>query len=152
MNNDMNWAKDGFKVSDRREDMDVSMIHDFLSNSYWARGTDKATVERSIQNSLCLGVFHNGAQIGFGRAITDRSTFAYLADVFIIEPFRGRGLGKWLVDCFLAHPDLQGMRRWLLATVDAHGLYAQKGFVPLQEPRRFMEKGSTSQKGYNQVL
>lgn len=147
MSNCMNWAKNGFEVSDRREDMDVSMIHDFLSNSYWARGIDRATVERSIQNSLCLGVFRDGTQIGFGRAITDRSTFAYLADVFILEPFRGQGHGKWLVDCFLQHPDLQGMRRWLLATVDAHGLYLQNGFVPLQEPTRFMEKSITSPKG-----
>lgn len=135
----MDWAKAEFTVSDRREDIDVTMVHGYLTTSYWAKGIDKSTVERSIANSLCLGVFHNKRQIGFGRVITDRSTFAYLADVFILEEYRGRGLGKWLVDCVLEHEELQGMRRWLLATFDAHGLYMQKGFVPLQEPRRFME-------------
>ena len=135
----MNWSKAEFTVSDRNEDLDVTLIHGFLTTSYWAKGIDKSTIERAIANSLCLGVFHNGKQIGFGRAITDRSTFAYLADVFVLEEYRGRGLGKWLVDCFLEHKELQGLRRWLLATLDAHSLYSQKGFVPLQEPQRFME-------------
>ena len=135
----MNWSQAEFTVSDRQECMDVTMIHGFLTTSYWAKGIDKSTIERAIANSLCLGVFHNGKQIGFGRAITDRSTFAYLADVFVLEEYRGRGLGKWLVDCFLEHKELQGLRRWLLATLDAHDLYSQKGFVPLQEPQRFME-------------
>ena len=135
----MNWSKAEFTVSDRKEDMDVTMIHGFLTTSYWAKGIEKPTIERAITNSLCLGVFHNKKQIGFGRAITDRSTFTYLADVFILEEYRGRGLGKWLVDCFLKHEELQGLRRWLLATLDAHDLYRQKGFVPLQEPQRFME-------------
>ena len=135
----MNWSKAEFTVSDRNENIDVTMVHGFLTTSYWARGIDKSTVERALANSLCLGVFHKEKQIGFGRAITDRSTFAYLADVFILEEYRGRSLGKWLVDCFLEHEELQGLRRWLLATLDAHGLYRQKGFVPLQEPQRFME-------------
>ena len=135
----MNWSKAEFTVSDRKEDMNVTMIHGFLTNSYWAKGIGKSTIERAIANSLCLGVFHNEKQIGFGRAITDRSSFAYLADVFILEEYRGRCLGKWLVDCFLEHEELQGLRRWLLATLDAHDLYRQKGFVPLQEPQRFME-------------
>ena len=134
----MNWSKAEYTVTDRNEIMDVTMVHGFLTTSYWAKGIDKSTIERALANSLCLGVFHNGKQIGFGRAITDRSTFAYLADVFILEEYRGRGLGKWLVDCFLEHEELQGLRRWLLATLDAHGLYSQKGFVPLQEPQRFM--------------
>ena len=135
----MNWSKAEFTVSDRKESMDVTMVHGFLTTSYWAKGIEKSTIERAIANSLCLGVFHNEKQIGFGRAITDRSTFAYLADVFILEEYRGRGLGKWLVDCFLEHEELQGLRRWLLATLDAHSLYSQKGFVPLQKPQRFME-------------
>ena len=135
----MNWSKAEFTVSDRKEDMDVTMIQGFLTTSYWAKGIEKSTIERAIANSLCLGVFYNEKQIGFGRAITDRSTFAYLADLFILEDYRGRGLGKWLVDCFLEHEELQGLRRWLLATLDAHGLYKQKGFIPLQEPQRFME-------------
>ena len=142
----MMWAKDGFAVSDRREDKDVSMIHDFLSESYWARGIDKAIVEQSIQYSLCLGFFQKGAQIGFGRATTGRSIFSSLTDIFVLEPSRGQGHGKWLIDWFLRHPDLQGLRRWLVAMADAHGLYQQKGFVPLAEPKRFMEKSRTSTK------
>jgi GNAT superfamily N-acetyltransferase len=142
----MIWAKAEFTVSDRKDIMDVAIIHGFLTTSYWAKGIDRTTIERAIANSLCLGVFHNDKQIGFGRAITDRSTFAYLADVFILEEYRGRGLGKWLVDCFLEHEELQGLRRWLLATLDAHDLYRQKGFVPLQEPQRFMEISMNKEK------
>lgn len=147
----MKVAKDEYSVSDRSEDMDVAMIHGFLTTSYWAKGIDKATVERSIANSLCLGLFHHDKQIGFGRAITDRATFAYLADIFVLEEYRGRGLGKWLVDCFLEHHDLQGLRRWLLITLDAHALYTQKGFGPLQEPERFMESRVERSKWYCQI-
>jgi len=135
----MKWSKGEFTVSDRKEDMNVAMIHGYLTTSYWAKGIDKATIERAIANSLCLGIYDKDKQIAFGRAITDRSTFAYLADVFVLEEYRGHGIGKWLIDCFLEHDQLQGLRRWLLATLDAHGLYRQKGFVPLQEPQRFME-------------
>lgn len=135
----MKWSRDQYTVTDDPAAMDIPMIHGFLTQSYWAKGIDRATVERSVANSLSMGVFSKGAQIGFGRAVTDRATFAYLADVFILPEYRGRGLGQWLIDCFLHHPELQGLRRWLLGTVDAHGLYARKGFVPLQEPARFME-------------
>ena len=135
----MKWSKGEFTVSDRKEDMNVTMIHGFLTTSYWAKGIDKVTIEKAIANSLCLGIYDKDKQIAFGRAITDRSTFAYLADVFVLEEYRGQGMGKWLVDCFLEHDQLQGLRRWLLATLDAHELYSQKGFVPLQEPQRFME-------------
>lgn len=147
----MKLAKAEYSVSDRSEDMDIAMIHGFLTTSYWAKGIDKATVERSIANSLCLGLFHRDKQIGFGRAITDRATFAYLADVFVLEEYRGRWLGKWLVDCFLEHHDLQGLRRWLLITLDAHALYTQKGFGPLQEPGRFMEIRVERSKWYRQI-
>ena len=135
----MKWTRDDYTVTDHQEDMDIGMIHGFLTQTYWAGGIDQATVARSMVYSLCLGVFHQGLQIGFGRAITDRATFAYLADVFILPDHRGRGLGKWLVNCFLQHEELQGLRRWLLATADAHGLYRQTGFAPLREPDRFME-------------
>lgn len=135
----MEWQKGEFTITTRQDDLDIEMIHGFLSTSYWAKGIPKAIVEKAIENSLSFGVYHNGSQIGFGRAITDRATFAYLADIFILPEFRGRGLGKWLISCFLAHPELQGLRRWLLATSDAHGLYRQNGFGPLKKPENFME-------------
>ncbi len=148
----MLWTKGEFIVTDRQEEMDLYMIHGFLAGSYWAKGIDRATVERSIANSLCLGVFHRGSQIGFGRAITDRATFAYLADVFVLEEYRGRGIGKWLVDCFLEHDELQGLRRWLLATRDAHELYRRKGFGQLQYPDKWMEMKGQSKTLPNQEL
>lgn len=135
----MNWVKDHYSVTDDLKKMDIQMIHRFLTESYWAFGIDKVTVERSIVNSIAMGVFDNDIQIGFGRAVTDRARFAYLADVFILPEHRGLGLGTWLIDCFLQHPELQGLRRWLLATMDAHEFYSQKGFIPLQKPGRFME-------------
>ena len=138
----MKWTKGHYTISDDPSDLDISMINQFLTRTYWANGIDRETVQRSIEHSLSMGIFHNGAQVGFGRAVTDRATFAYLADVFVLPEHRGQGLAKWLVECFLQHQELQGLRRWLLATADAHGLYAQKGFVPLLEPGRFMEKNS----------
>jgi GNAT superfamily N-acetyltransferase len=93
-----------------------------------------------MAHSLSMGIFQEQCQVGFGRAVTDRSTFAYLADVFVLPEHRGRGLGKWLVDCFMEHPELQGLRRWLLATADAHALYSRAGFVPLKVPDKWMEK------------
>jgi GNAT superfamily N-acetyltransferase len=100
----------------------------------------RAIVERAIQHSLCFGVFHGGNQVGFARVVTDRATFAYLADVYILEAHRGRGLSRRLMQAVLGHPDLQGLRRFLLATMDAHGLYAQFGFKPLANPSRMMER------------
>jgi GNAT superfamily N-acetyltransferase len=120
--------------------LDVSLIHAFLSEqSYWAPGIPRELVARSLENSLGFGLYQESRQIGFARVVTDRATFAYLADVFVIEAFRGQGLGKWLIECVLAHPDLQGLRRWLLGTRDAHGLYERFGFTPLAEPSRFLE-------------
>jgi GNAT superfamily N-acetyltransferase len=120
--------------------LDVAMIHAFLSEqSYWAPGIPREVVARSIKNSLCFGLYQGNQQIGFARVVTDWATFAYLADVFVIEAFRGQELGKWLIECVLAHPDLQGLRRWLLGTRDAHGLYEQFGFTPLTAPSRFLE-------------
>jgi GNAT superfamily N-acetyltransferase len=120
--------------------LDVSLIHQFLSEqSYWAPGIPRSVVERSIQNSLCFGLFDESQQIGFARVVTDRATFAWLGDVFVIDAFRGQGLGKWMVGALLKHPDLQGLRRILLGTRDAHSLYARFGFTALAEPSRFLE-------------
>ena len=119
--------------------MDVDVIHGYLTQSYWSPGIPRATVERAIANSLCWGVFHGEAQVGFARVVTDRATFACLADVFILEAHRGKGLSKLLVQAVLAHPDLQGLRRFTLATRDAHGLYGRFGFKPLANPSRIME-------------
>jgi GNAT superfamily N-acetyltransferase len=120
--------------------LDLRTIHEFLTNSYWARGVPLEVVERSVRGSLCFGLYEGDRQIGFARVITDYATFAYLADVFVLESHRGRGLGKVLIAAILGHPSLQGLRRWLLATRDAHSLYAQYGFVPLAAPGRFMER------------
>jgi GNAT superfamily N-acetyltransferase len=136
----MKWQQDEFTVTDNRGDLDIEMIHDFLCKvSYWAKHIPRSTVEKSVNHSLCFGLYHNGKQIGFARAITDCATFAYLADVFVVPDYRGRGLGKWLISCILLHPELQGLRRWMLATLDAHGLYEQNGFVKLQNPEWFLE-------------
>ncbi len=120
--------------------LDLKTIHEFLTNSYWARGIPIEVVERSIRGSLCFGLYDGDQQVGFARVISDCATFAYLADVFVLESHRGRGLGKMLMASILAHPSLQGLRRWLLATRDAHDLYAQFGFAPLAAPERFMER------------
>lgn len=129
-----------FVLSTDRSRLDVLLIHRFLSEqSYWAPGIPRAVVERSIANSLCFGLFHESRQVGFARMVTDRATFAWLADVFVINEFREQGLGKWMIGSLLKHPDLQGLRRVLLGTRDAHGLYAQYGFKPLADPTRFQE-------------
>jgi GNAT superfamily N-acetyltransferase len=115
------------------------LIHEFLSHSYWAEGVPREIVAQSIRNCLCFAVLQGSHQVGFARVITDYATFAYLADVFIVESHRGKGLGKFLLECIVNHPQLQGLRRWMLATRDAHSLYAQFGFKPLAKPERFME-------------
>jgi GNAT superfamily N-acetyltransferase len=120
--------------------LDLGLIHDFLCNrSYWAAGRPLEVVRRSIEGSLCFGLYHQGQQVGFARVVTDRATFGWLADVFVLEDYRGQGLSKWLVGCIVDHPDLRGLRRLLLGTRDAHGLYERFGFRPLPEPERFME-------------
>jgi GNAT superfamily N-acetyltransferase len=141
---------DGFLISTDRERLDIDMIHNFLAHqSYWATGRSRELVERAIANSLCFGVYQTCEsalkQVGFARVITDYATFAYLADVFILEEYRGQGLAKWLIGTIRAYPELQGLRRWLLATKDAHGLYRQFGFKDLSAPERWMEvSGSTT--------
>lgn len=129
-----------YEVSCDRERIDVSMVHAFLRESYWARGRTRETVQRSIDNSLCFGVYAAGKQIAFARVITDRAVFAYLADVFVIPEFRGRGVSKLLVGTILSHPDLQRLRAFTLGTRDAHGLYSQFGFAPVKEPERLMAR------------
>jgi GNAT superfamily N-acetyltransferase len=118
---------------------DVDAIHAFLTQSYWSPGIPRATVARAIVNSLCFGVFSQGQQVGFARMVTDKTTFAYLCDVYVLEAHRGRGVSKQLMAYIMKHPDLQGLRRMMLATRDAHGLYAQFGFTPLSAPDRIME-------------
>ena len=119
--------------------LDRPLIHAFLSRSYWAAGIPRETVDRSIEGALCFGVYEGASQVGFARVITDRATFAYLADVFVLEPHRGRGLAVWLMEAIRSHPDLQGLRRWILMTRDAHGLYEKSGFRTIEDPRRCME-------------
>ncbi|HYE03575.1 MAG TPA: GNAT family N-acetyltransferase, partial [Phycisphaerales bacterium] len=120
--------------------LDLEAVHAYLSRSYWAAGVPIEVVRRAAAHSLCFGVYHADGQVGFARVITDRATFAYLSDVFVLEAYRGRGLSKWLVETILAHPDLRGLRRFCLLTRDAHGLYARYGFRPLADPRRYMER------------
>jgi len=124
-----------FLISTDRSKLDLDVIHKFLTLSYWAAGIPRATVARSIENSLCFGVYDNSNQIGFARVISDFATYAYVADVFILEPYRERGLGKELMASIMAHPELQGLRRWSLGTRDAQGLYAQFGFEPVVNTR-----------------
>jgi len=128
------------EVSTDRDRMDVGVIHGFLSQCYWAKGIPREIVETSIAKSLCFGAFAEGRQVGFARVITDFATFAYLADVFVLESHRGLGIGRQLMEAITAHPELQGLRRWHLVTRDAHGLYAQFGFAPLENAERHMAK------------
>ena len=127
------------EVTTERARMDVDAIHGFLTQSYWAAGIPRATLQRSLDGALNFALLERGRLIGFARVITDAATFAYLADVFVLPEGRGRGLGKWLIDVVLTHPALIGLRRFLLVTRDAHGLYARYGFTPLRHPERFME-------------
>ncbi len=135
----MEYIQNGYTISTDKTRLDIAGIHAFLSESYWASGIPLKVVERSIENALCFGVYHDGRQIGFARVISDFATFAYLGDVFILAPHRGKGLAKWLLASIRSHPDLQGLRRWMLATRDAHSLYAQVGFTQLRNPEIFME-------------
>lgn len=131
----------GYRVSSFREEMDFDVIHSYISNTYWAEGIPIETFKKALDNSLCFGVFSSeGKQVGFARMITDQATFAYLADVFIDEAHRGKGLSKWLMQEVHDHPSLQGLRRILLATRDAHSLYQQFGYTSLSSPATFMQK------------
>jgi len=131
--------KGEFVISTDEERLDRDLLHGFLTECYWAQGIPRDVVDRSIRNSLCFGMYCDGKQIGFARVISDYATYAYIGDVFVLESYRGRGLGKWLMECIMRHPWLQGLRRWSLVTADAHGLYTQFGFTPLKAPERYME-------------
>ena len=136
----MEGAVAGYEISTDPDRLDVGLIHRFLAEeSYWSPGVPRRIVEKAIQNSLCFGVYAGTAQVGFARVVTDKATFALLADVFVLEAHRGKGLSKWLMQRVVDHDDLQGLRRFLLLTSDAHGLYGQFGFEPLGAPARFME-------------
>jgi N-acetylglutamate synthase-like GNAT family acetyltransferase len=137
------WRKGEYTISDDPSRLDLDVVHGFLSGeSYWARGRSRERVERAVEHSLPFGVYRaDGRQVGFARVVTDRATFAWLADVFILPEERGRGLSKWLVECVLAHPELQGLRRWLLATRDAQELYRRYGFTePANSGTTYMER------------
>ena len=136
----MEITENGFIYSDDNNLIDTNAVHHYLSEeSYWAKGIPIEIVEKSIQNSLCFGIYKDGEQVGFARWITDRATFAYLCDVYIEQDYRGMGLAKKLMSLMMFHPDLQGLRAYHLGTLDAHGLYAQFGFKPLTTPERRME-------------
>ena len=123
-----------YTISTNKEKIDIDVVHKFLSkDSYWAENIPKDIVERAIKNSLCFGIYYKETQVGFARAVTDKATFMYLADVFILHAHRGKGLSKWLMQTIHAHPELQGLRRMMLTTKDAHGLYAQFGWQPLND-------------------
>lgn len=135
------WQRGEYTISTDSKRLDISVIHDFISNqSYWAQGRPLETVQRALDNSLNFGLYKNDQQVGFARVVTDFATFAWIADVFVLPEERGRGLSKWLMEVILSHPQLQGFRRWVLATKDAHSLYARFGFIPLHRPERWMER------------
>jgi GNAT superfamily N-acetyltransferase len=130
-----------FTISTDRNLLQIETIHKFLSEeSYWAKERTHAQTERAIENSLCFGVYQGKQQVGFARVVSDYATFAYVGDVFILSKFRGRGLSRWLMETIVDHPELQNLRRWILATRDAHALYTKFGFSELKVPERWMEK------------
>ena len=136
---------DGYTVTDDPALLDFEIVHRFLSTSYWSPGVTRAVVERAAAGSLTAGLYApDGGQVGYARAVTDRATFAWLADVFVLPEHRGRGLGRFLVGWLLDHPDLTGLRRWMLATEDAHGLYVHLGFTPLDDPTNYMHRRQQS--------
>lgn len=137
----MRLERAGYLLTTERVDVDA--VHAYLHRCYWSPGIPREVVARAVEGSLCFSLFHREgareAQVGFARVVTDRATFAYLADVYVLEAHRGKGLSKWMMEAILAHPELQGLRRWVLMTKDAHGLYAQYGFTALSHPERAME-------------
>jgi N-acetylglutamate synthase-like GNAT family acetyltransferase len=131
--------KSGFLISTDKVKLDVPAIHQFLTNCYWAKGIPLETVEKSIENSDCFGVYEQTRLVGFARVISDRATIGYLGDVFILDSHRGRGLSKWLMECIMKYREFAGFRRWILLTRDAHELYKKYGFKPIEKPDRYME-------------
>ncbi|MBI5298141.1 MAG: GNAT family N-acetyltransferase [Chloroflexi bacterium] len=140
MNKNYEVRRDNFLISTDPARLDVEAVVDMLTRAYWAKGRPRERTERALQNSLTFGVYDGDRQIGLARVVSDYAIFAYLCDVLIHEEYRGQGLGKWLMQTILEHPDLRSMRRWTLATADAHGLYRQYGFDTLAEPAKWMER------------
>jgi GNAT superfamily N-acetyltransferase len=133
------YTKGQYWITTDTQKLDLGAIHGYLSRSFWAEGIPKKTVAKAIANSLCFGLFDRAEQVGLARVVTDRATYAYLCDVYVLETHRERGLGKWLIEIVMAHPDLQGLRRFQLVTRDAHGLYSRHGFAAPANPERHME-------------
>jgi GNAT superfamily N-acetyltransferase len=136
----LEFRRGEFLVSTDPARLDLDVVHNFLTNCYWAKGIPRETVARSIEHSLCFGIYDgSSAQVGFARVVSDFATVAYLGDVFVLESHRGRGLSKFMMQCIMQHPALQGFRRWILLTRDAHGLYERFGFTPLKSADMYME-------------
>lgn len=139
----MEWQHNEYLISTDPARLQLDVIHRYLSEeSYWAKGRELEVTRRAVENSLPFGVYYGDDQIGFARVVTDRATFAWIADVFILPAHRGKSLSKRLMEAILSHPELQGLRRWVLATKDAHGLYAQFEFTPMKFPERWMERAA----------
>jgi len=137
----LEWENDGYLVSTDKLKIELQVVHSYLSNeSYWAQGIPIETIKRCIDHSLCFGIYCDNSQVGFARIISDFTTFAYLADVFVLPAHRGKGLSKWLMQIIMSYPDLQGLRRFLLTTMDAHELYRQFGFTEYPQPERIMTR------------
>jgi len=141
------WHRGDYTICADRFRLNIDLIHNYLSNeSYWATGRSREVVERSIENSLPFGIYKGEEQIGFARIVTDYATFAWVADLFVLPEYRGKGLSKRLMEVIVAHPQLQGFRRWVLSTKDAHGLYEKFGFIKLHRPERWMERPDPNMK------
>jgi GNAT superfamily N-acetyltransferase len=134
------FIREDYVISTDPSRLDLNWIHNYLTNdAWWARGIPYQIFKKSVENALCFGVYHQEKQVGFARVISDFATFAYIGDVFIAQIYRRQGLGKWLLKTILNFPELQNLRRWMLMTADAHGLYESQGFIPLQHPENVME-------------
>lgn len=141
------WQRGEYEISTDRVRLNLDLIHHYLANeTYWATGRSREVVERSIENSFPFGIYKGAEQVGFGRVVTDYATFAWIADVFVLPAHRGHGLSKWMMEVMIEHPRLQGFRRWVLATKDAHGLYERFGFIKLHKPERWMERPDPNMK------
>jgi len=141
MGTERTWERPGYEISTSHARLDMDFVHRELAGTYWSPAIPREVVEKAAANSMVFGIYRAGAgQVGYARLVTDKATFAYLCDVVITEAERGKGLGKWLNECIISHPCLRGLRRWLLATRDAQGLYRQTGWAPLKAPEKFMER------------
>lgn len=137
--NDAAFLKKGYEISLDKAKLDFDAIYGYLNTTYWAKGMPVEKLRIALENSMCFGLYHHSAQVGLARIITDKATFAYLCDVYVMDTHRGIGLSKWMMQTILAHPELQGLRRWSLATADAQGLYKQFGFTPINNPENWMQ-------------